>query len=51
MPLVMAKYPKKKIFGIVAIIFGILVVINTRLLAYVVGLYLVISGILTLLEE
>ena len=47
----MGKYSKKRIFGIVAIIFGILVIVNTRLLAYVIGIYLIISGILSLLEE
>jgi len=46
-----AKYSKKRVFGIVAIIFGILVILNTRLLAYIVGIYLIISGILSLVEE
>ena len=47
----MVKYSRKKLFGIVAIVFGILVISKPDTLAYVVGLYLVISGILTLLEE
>ena len=47
----MAKYSRKKLFGIVAIIFGILVIAKPDILAYIVGLYLIISGILGLLEE
>ena len=47
----MAKYSKKRIFGIVAIVSGVLVIAMPNILAYVVGLYLVISGILNLLEE
>ena len=47
----MVKYSRKKIFGIVAIVFGILVIAKPDILAYIVGLYLVISGILGLLEE
>ena len=47
----MAKYSRKKIFGIVAIVFGVLVIAKPDILAYIIGLYLIISGILSLIEE
>lgn len=47
----MVKYSKKRISGIVAIVFGILVILIPKFLAYVVGIYLIISGVLGLLEE
>ena len=47
----MAKYSRKKLFGIVAIIFGILVITNPAIIAYIIGLYLIISGLLGLLEK
>jgi len=47
----MAKYSRKKIFGIVAIVFGVLVIAKPDILAYIIGLYLIISGILSLVEE
>ena len=47
----MAKYSRKRLFGILAIIFGVLVIANPSIIAYIIGLYLIISGILGLLEE
>ena len=47
----MAKYSRKRIFGIVAIVFGVLVIARPEILAYVIGIYLIVSGILNLLEE
>ena len=47
----MVRYSKKRISGIIAIVFGILVVIIPKFLAYVVGIYLIISGVLSLIEE
>ena len=47
----MAKYSRKRMFGIVSIIFGVFVIAMPNILAYVIGLYLAVSGILNLLEE
>ncbi len=40
----------KNALGILAVIFGILVIIRTDLLAWIVGLYLIIVGVSNLLS-
>lgn len=41
---------KRKIWGVIAIILGIVILIDEKYLALLVALYLIISGILNLME-
>lgn len=44
------KSPRKVGIGIVAIIFGLLVIVKPDLLGIVVGIYLIIMGVLNLMD-
>jgi len=40
---------RKKVMAILSIIFGILVIMNPAFLAWIVGLYLIVTGVLSLM--
>tara|TARA_Y100000310_G_C20652544_1_gene800240 strand:+ start:1063 stop:1215 length:153 start_codon:yes stop_codon:yes gene_type:complete len=44
-----AKTDTKKAIGVLAIIFGVLVIFNPALLAWVIGIYLIITGVLNVM--